>query len=90
MTKEQKISCFTDMLKNCPEIMTPKSVFKLTHLGRNKVYELLKTGELRSFPYQGGYIIAKEDLINYLAEHSDDKPRKYFSIKKENVNDNNE
>ncbi len=81
MTKEQKTECLRNMLRGCPEVMTPKSIFKWTHFGRNKVYELLKSGELPSFAFQGGYIVSKEDLIEYLVEHSDDAPRKSFTIK---------
>ena len=38
----------------------------------------IHTGELRSFVYQGGYIISKDDLIDYLIEHSEDEPARSF------------
>ena len=39
------------------------------------MYELIHNGELRSFVYQGGgYIISKDDLIDYLMKHCDDEP----------------
>ncbi len=80
-TREQKIAFLERMLRQCPDVMTPKSVFKWTHFGRNRVYEMLKSGELPSYTFQGGYIITKEDLIEYLVEHSDDAPPKKFAIK---------
>ena len=82
MTKEEKIIQLTRMLREAPEIMTPIKVSRFSPLGKNYVYELIKTGELRSFIYQQSYIIAKCDLIEYLAEHSDDKPRRTISLSK--------
>ena len=60
------------LLRKCPEILTPNKAAKWSPLGKNKVYELIKSGELRAFNYQGGYIISKEDLLDYLAEHCED------------------
>lgn len=81
MTKENKISELERMLKGCPEILTPQQASKWSPLGKNRVYALVKNGEIKSFIYRGGYIIAKSDLIEYLAEHSDDPSPKKYSIK---------
>lgn len=70
------------MLREAPEIMTPIKVSRFSPLGKNHVYELIKSGELRSFVYQQSYIIAKCDLIEYLADHSDDEPRRTISLSK--------
>lgn len=78
MNKEEKRNEIKRLLRKCPEILTPAKVSKWSPLGRNRVYELLKKGELRSFKYQGGYIIGKEDLIDYLAEHCDDDAGRTF------------
>lgn len=82
MTKEEKIIQLTRMLREAPEIMTPIKVSRFSPFGKNHVYELIKTGELRSFVYRQSYIISKSDLIEYLAEHSDDKPRRTISLSK--------
>ena len=66
------------LLRKCPDILTPAKVAKWSPLGKNKVYELLHNGELRAFTYQGGYIISKADLIDYLAEHCDDDAGRGF------------
>lgn len=79
MTEEKKIIQLEKLLRNAPEIMTPIKVSRFSPLGKNRVYELIKTGELTSFIYQGTHIIAKSDLIEYLAKHSDDEPRRTFS-----------
>ena len=81
MTKEEKIIELERMLRKCPNILTPAKVYKWSPFGKNKTYELIKSGELRAFVYQNSYIISKTDLIEYLAEHSDDKPAKTFGIK---------
>ena len=83
MTKDDKIVILESMLKNCPEMLSPIKVSRCTPLGKNRVYALIKAGEIRSFIYQGAYMISKTDLIDYLVEHSDDKGAKYFSIKSE-------
>ena len=80
MTKEEKVAQFKKMLKNAPEIMTPIKVSRFSPLGRNHVYELIKSGELPVFVYRQTYIIAKDDLIEYLAEHCEDASRRNFSI----------
>ena len=80
MTKEEKIIKLKRMLREAPEIMTPIKVNRFSPLGKNHIYTLIRTGELRSFVYQQSYIIAKCDLIEYLAEHSDDKSRRKFTI----------
>lgn len=54
-------------------------VSRWSPFGKNRVYEMIHTGELRSFFYQGGYIISKDDLIDYLIEHCDDEPPRAFA-----------
>ena len=66
------------LLRKCPDILTPAKAARWSPLGKNKIYELLKSGELRSFKYQGGYIISKADLIDYLAAHCEDSSGRRF------------
>ena len=82
MTKEEKIQELERMFKNCPEILTPIKASRFTPIGKNGIYELIKKQELRAFNYRGSYLIAKADLIEYLADHSDDESPKHFSIGK--------
>lgn len=81
MTREEKIIELERMLQKCPEMLSPKKVSRWTLFGKNKVYELIKTKELKSFVYQGAYMIAKIDLIEYLADHSEDPGTHHFHIK---------
>ena len=80
MNKEEKRQLLEQMLKRCPEILSPIKAARWSPLGKNRVYELLHSGELRSFVYQGGYVISKDDLIDYLIEHCNDEPAR--SIKR--------
>ena len=79
MTKEEKIQELERMFKNCPEILTPIKASRFAPIGKNGIYELIKRNELRAFNYRGSYLIAKADLIEYLADHSDDESPKRFS-----------
>ena len=45
------------------------------------MYDLIHSGELRSFRYRDSYIIAKDDLIEYLLDHADDADTRGFRRK---------
>ena len=80
MTRNEFIIELERMLKNAPDLMTPLKVSKCTPLGKNRVYELIKSGEIRSIIFQNSYIIAKADIIEYLADHAHDKNRRHFAL----------
>ena len=80
-TREERIKEFETMLRKAPEIMSPLKVAKFSPFGRNRVYEMIKTKELKAYKYQNTYIIAKIDLVEYLADHCEDGNLRYFSIK---------
>ena len=80
MTRNEFIIELERMLKNAPDLMTPLKVSKCTPLGKNRVYELIKSGEIRSIIFQNSYIVAKADVIEYLADHANDKNRRYFAL----------
>ena len=81
MTRNEFIIELERMLKNVPDLMTPLKVSKCTPLGKNRVYELIKSGEIRSIIFQNSYIVAKADVIEYLADHANDKNRRHFALK---------
>ncbi len=80
MNKEEKRKELERMLRRCPEILSPIKAARWSPLGKNRVYELIHSGKLRSFVYQCGYILSKDDIIDYLLEHCDDEPAR--SIKR--------
>ena len=75
------------MLRRCPDILTPRQVANWSPFGVNRVYELLRSGALRSFSYCGKYIVAKDDLIDYLVEHCEDDSGRTFRIRKDGQED---
>ena len=81
MTREEKKRELTRMLKKAPEILSPRKAAQWSPLGRNAVYDLIHSEELRSFRYRDSYIIAKDDLIEYLLDHADDADTRGFRRK---------
>lgn len=80
MTRNEMIAELERMLRKVPDLMTPSKVSRCTPLGKNRVYELIKTGEIPSIVFQNSYIVAKIDVIEYLADHANDKNRRYFAL----------
>ena len=80
-TREERIKEFETMLRNAPEIMSPLKVAKFSPFGKNRVYEMIRTKELKAYKYQNTYIIAKIDLVEYLADHCEDGNHRHFTIK---------
>lgn len=48
-----------DKLSDYPDILTPEHVRVLLHIGKNKVYELLQSGEIKSVRIGQQYRIPK-------------------------------
>lgn len=82
MTYEERVNELKRMLRPCPDILTPLKTCKWSPLGRNRIYELIKTGEIRSFIYQNSYITTKGDLIEYLALHATDEEKNTIKFKR--------
>ena len=76
MTREEKIIELERMLSKVPD-MSPLRASKCSPFGKNRIYELIKSKELRAFVFQGSYIIAKTDLIETIVDHSDREERTY-------------
>lgn len=79
-TREQRIKDFEKMLRKAPDIMSPLRVSKCSPFGKNRVYEMIRTGELKAYIYQNTYIVAKIDLIEYLADHCEDGNFRNYNI----------
>ena len=82
MTRQERIAQFEKMLRRAPEIMSPMKVARFSPFGKNKVYELIKTKQLKAYVYQNAYIVAKIDLIEYLADHCEERGLRSFGIQK--------
>ena len=80
MTYKESVRALKKLMRDCPDVLTPIKASKCSPLGKNKIYALIKSGELKSFIYQNSYIISKADLIEYLAIHAEDEGKKYFKL----------
>ena len=72
MEREYNRKTLERMLKKCPDCLRPTEIHQWFPLGRNHVYHLINTGELRTYRMTYGNIIRKEDLIEYLLDHCND------------------
>ena len=61
MTREEKVAELEIMLAKVPDVMSPLKASKCSPFGKNKIYELIKTKELRAFVFQGSYIIYERE-----------------------------
>ena len=77
MTEEQQKIKLQKMLKKCPEVLTPMKAVKWVPIGKNTLYAAIKSGEIESFVYKGGYIFTKDALIDYLVKTADQKGRRF-------------
>ncbi len=82
-SNEKDRATLQKMLKNVPEVLTPRAASQVFPVGRNNIYKAIHTGEIRSFTYRGGYVISKTDLIEYILEHcSNPNPRLVVRMRK--------
>lgn len=77
MTEEQQKIKLQKMLKKCPEVLTPLKAVKWAPIGKNTLYAAIRSGEIESFVYKGGYIITKDTLIDYLVKTADQNGRRF-------------
>ena len=49
-----------------PTIYTPEQARKLLHMGRNRFYELLRTGDLKSIRNGRNYLIPESCIFEYI------------------------
>lgn len=55
-----------EIFKDYPDVVTPEDIQNMLHIGRNRVYELLKTNTIKSIKVGKKYIIPKKSVINFL------------------------
>ena len=56
------------MLKNEPEVLTVTEAAKILRIGKNKAYDLIKTGKLSSIKMGGKIIVPKMCLVRFLTD----------------------
>ncbi|MBR4960153.1 MAG: helix-turn-helix domain-containing protein [Clostridia bacterium] len=77
MTQNELKKELQRMMQKCPQCMTTSKLRRYTLLGKNRIYNLIHSGEIPAFIYQGTYVINKDDVIEYLLKHSEDTGRNF-------------
>lgn len=49
------------------EILSIEDVMEILHIGKNSVYSLLKSNEIRNIRVGKRYIVPKQSVINFMA-----------------------
>ncbi len=57
---------------------------KWAPMGKNALYDAVKSGELEAYIYKGGYIFTKDALIDYIIKTSDKIGRRFAIAGKSN------
>lgn len=53
-------------LKDYPDVLTPIQIKKILNVGKNRIYSMLKSGEINSIKIGNQYRIPKQNLNIYL------------------------
>ena len=54
------------MLEVYPDVLTAKEVKEILFIGKNKLYELLYSSEIKSIKVGRDWRVLKKDLLSYL------------------------
>ena len=55
-----------EMFSDYEDVVTVDDVMKMLHIGKNSVYDLLKTHRIESIRVGSRYVIPKKSVINFL------------------------
>lgn len=56
-----------EMFTEYDEILSIEDVMEILHIGKNSVYSLLKSNEIRNIRVGKRYIVPKQSVINFIA-----------------------
>ena len=65
-----------EFLPNYEDVLLPKDIQKILHLGRNSVYRFLADGTIRSVRLGGKYLIPKDNLKDFMYPDTTHKKRR--------------
>ena len=75
MTEKKLRESFKKMLSDCPAVISPSKEIKGSPIGRSKIYQALRNGEIEHFVCKRGYFFTKDAFIDDSAKH----PEKYVT-----------
>lgn len=61
---------YYSMFSSYPEVLTPQEAGKLLRLGKNKTYDLIKSGLLHSIKVGGKIIVPKVCVVEFLCNEN--------------------
>lgn len=56
-----------EMFTEYDDILSIEDVMEILHIGKNSVYSLLKSNEIRNIRVGKRYIVPKQSVINFIA-----------------------
>jgi hypothetical protein len=68
MTEKKLRESFKKMLSDCPAVISPSKEIKGAPVGRSKIYQALRNGEIEHFVCKRGYFFTKDAFIDYLVK----------------------
>ena len=57
-----------EMFTEYDEILSIEDVMEILHIGKNSVYSLLKSNEIRNIRVCKRYIVPKQSVINFISD----------------------
>lgn len=60
------MNSFKSNLRDCPDILTPIQLKEFLNVGKNRIYDMLQTGEIKSIRIGKQYWIPKKYINIYL------------------------
>ncbi len=66
MTEREYLSMFKDE----PEVLTVPEVAKMLRIGKNKTYDIVREGRLRTVKVGGKFLVPKLRVIEFLMEQT--------------------
>ena len=84
MTQEKQREKLERMLQKCPDVLTPLKASRWAPIGKNAIYAAVKSGEIESFRYKGGYILTKDALIDYIVKTANGKGKLHYMLGEKN------
>ena len=55
-----------ELFKEYPELVNVKDLMNMLRMGKSSAYKLIKNGQFVCYAINGGYLIEKASIINYL------------------------
>ena len=76
MRKNKTKDMYRTLFRNYPDVVTVDDVCKMLNLCRTKVYEIVRTNQIKKLPCSRIIKITKASVINYVLQDSQESNKK--------------